>query len=100
MASVLIITELAKGCRWNRNLEPNSCFGRDLNPKPYDWQSSTLTTTLPINLEIRSAPSIDCTSCVCPAPSKLCYLSKMTGGSIASMKLNQRINSIHTWEEL
>ena len=47
LVSVLIIAELARGCRWNRNLEPNFCLGRDLNAEPLDWQSSTLTTRLP-----------------------------------------------------
>ena len=47
-ASALIITELAiRGRRLNRNLAPNFCPGRGLNPEPYDWQSSTLTTRLP-----------------------------------------------------
>jgi len=46
MFSVLIIAELARGRRWNRNLEPNFWPGRDLNPEPHDWQSSTLTTSL------------------------------------------------------
>ena len=42
--SVLIIAELARGRRWNRILNSNFCPGRGLNPEPYDWQSSTLTT--------------------------------------------------------
>src|SRR6218665_2484726 len=45
--SVQIIGELARGCRWNRNLKPNFCPGRGLNSEPHDWQSSTLTTRLP-----------------------------------------------------
>src|SRR6218665_1594338 len=33
MVSVLIIAELAMGCRWSRNLQPNFCPGRNLNPE-------------------------------------------------------------------
>src|SRR6218665_1235476 len=44
---LLIIAELAWGRKWNRNLEPNFCPGRSLNPEPHNWQSSTLTTRLP-----------------------------------------------------
>ena len=32
------------GRRWSRNLEPNFCSGRGLNPGPLDWQSSALIT--------------------------------------------------------
>src|SRR6218665_681744 len=35
--------ELARGRRWSRNLEPDFCPGRDLNPEPHGWWSSTLT---------------------------------------------------------
>ena len=31
----------------DRNLDPNFCLGRGLNPEPHDWQSSTLTPRLP-----------------------------------------------------
>src|SRR6218665_3354567 len=44
MVSALIIAELARSRRWSRNLKPNFCPGRDLNPEPHDWQTSTLTT--------------------------------------------------------
>ena len=48
--SVLIIhVELARERRWSRNLEPNFCPGRDLNPEPHGWRSSTLTTGPPRN---------------------------------------------------
>ena len=47
--SVLIIAELTRGRRWSRNLEPNFCPGRDLNPEPHGWRSSTLTTGPPRN---------------------------------------------------
>ena len=47
--SVLIIAELARGCRWSINLGPNFCPGRGLNPKLSGWQSSTLTNRLPRN---------------------------------------------------
>ena len=43
MVSVLIIAELARGCRCRRNLKPNLCPGWDLNPEMLKWQSSTLT---------------------------------------------------------
>src|SRR6218665_2531793 len=45
--SVLIMAELARGRRWSRNLEPNFCPGRGLNPEPHGWQCSTLTTAQP-----------------------------------------------------
>ena len=45
--SVLVIAELARGRRWNRNLQPNFCPGLGLNLEPHDWQSSSLTTRLP-----------------------------------------------------
>ena len=44
VVSVLIVAELARERRWNRNLKPNFCLCRDLNPEPHDWQSSMLTT--------------------------------------------------------
>src|SRR6218665_2013933 len=40
----------------DRNLEPNFCSGRGLNPEPHVWQSSTLTTRLPRN-HYRHSPS-------------------------------------------
>ena len=42
--SVLIIAELARGAGGT-----NFCPGRDLNPEPHGWRSSTLTTGLPRN---------------------------------------------------
>src|SRR6218665_2530309 len=47
MLRVLIKAELARGHRWNRNFNQNFCPGRDLNPKPHDWQSSALTIRPP-----------------------------------------------------
>jgi len=41
---VLIIAELARACRWSRTLDASFCPGRDLHPRPYGRQSSTLTT--------------------------------------------------------
>src|SRR6218665_989969 len=55
VVSVLIIAELARGRRWNGNLEPNFCPGRGLNPEPHDWQSSTLTTRLPAHIYLYHA---------------------------------------------
>ena len=40
-------SELARGRKWNRNLEPNFCPDRDLSTGPLDWQYSMLTTRLP-----------------------------------------------------
>src|SRR6218665_665237 len=67
VVSELIIAELARGHRWNRNLEPNLCPGRGLNPEPHDWLSSTLTTRLPCSPLLFSQclmqkASTDCTT--------------------------------------
>ena len=36
--------ELDRGRKWSRNLNPNFCLGRDLNPEPLYGESCTLTT--------------------------------------------------------
>src|SRR6218665_996941 len=36
MISVLITANMARGCRWSRNLKPNFCPGRDLKSEPLD----------------------------------------------------------------
>src|SRR6218665_1552605 len=56
--SVFIIVELARGHRWNRNLEPNFCPGRYLNPEPLDWQLSMLTTRPPCTPVLRNASKL------------------------------------------
>ena len=43
--SVFVTAEFARRLYWSRNLESNICPGRDLTPKPRDWQSITLTTS-------------------------------------------------------
>ena len=45
--SVLIIAELARGAGGTEISYQISVPGRDLNPEPLDWLSSTLTTRLP-----------------------------------------------------
>ena len=40
-------TWVGYGRRWTRHLVPNFCPGRDLNPEPLDWLSSTLITRPP-----------------------------------------------------
>src|SRR6218665_3242449 len=40
-------TDCGMGHRLSRNLEPNLCPGRDLNPGSLDWHSSMLTTRPP-----------------------------------------------------